>query len=197
MREKDRRKRRDTWDVFAVQQDNWQWGQSISSFLIASPCQIVFKRNLRNELWSSLFLFLFFFLFKSPWKASLQLDAAETSPRGDIRESSQMVEPPQLDEQQVGIELLLDCWAVCAVSRDISGKPISDACCDSDYSYFSVTYGIKVKCKWELPFHDSGPVVVHLPWYWMVDFCWTWIKMPDFWEIFCSVIFFAVLFCSY
>lgn len=162
MREKDRGKRKDTWDVFAVQQDNWQWGQSISSFLIASPCQIVFKRNLRSALWSSLFLFLFLSLFKSPWKAFLQLDAAETSPRGDIREASKMVEPPQLDEQQFGIEPLLDSWALCAVSRDISGKPIS---------YFLVTCGIKVKCKWELF------MIVRQLWYICPDT--RWLAFPD------------------
>ena len=55
-----RGRRRDTWDVFAVQQNSSQWGQTVSALLIASPCQTIFKRNLLMQCGPAYFCFYFF-----------------------------------------------------------------------------------------------------------------------------------------
>lgn len=55
---------RDTWDVFAVQQNSSQWGQTVSALLIASPCQTIFKRNLLMQCGPAYFCF-YLFLFDS------------------------------------------------------------------------------------------------------------------------------------
>lgn len=55
-----RGRRRDTWDVFAVQQNSSQWGQTVSALLIASPCQTIFKRNLLMQCGPAYFCFYLF-----------------------------------------------------------------------------------------------------------------------------------------
>lgn len=51
------RRRRDTWDVVAAQQNSSQWGQAASALLIASPCQTIFKRNLLMQCGPAYFCF--------------------------------------------------------------------------------------------------------------------------------------------
>lgn len=63
-RERQRGRRRDTWDVLAVQQNSSQWGQTVSALLIASPCQTIFKRNLLMQRGPAYFCF-HLFLFDS------------------------------------------------------------------------------------------------------------------------------------
>lgn len=52
-----KRRRRDTWDVVAAQQNSSQWGQAASALLIASPCQTIFKQNLLMQCGPAYFCF--------------------------------------------------------------------------------------------------------------------------------------------
>lgn len=106
-------------------------------------------------MWSSTFLFLFFFLFTSPSQgfpsAGPSWNVSPGRPRGSL-----FVPPPH-------------CGAPHEVSRHNPEKHMSDACFWHRF-FLKVAHGIKVKRKWELWCCYNGPVWWYMVWSWMVDF---------------------------